>query len=108
MSTSTKKTLESINSRLQLVTKSGKFALGYKQTLKAMRAGEAKLVIVAANCPALRKSELEYYGMLARVPVEHYTGTNTDLGTACGRYFRIGTMAILDQGDSDILDIVQE
>jgi len=27
----------------------------------------AKLVIISANCPPLRKSELEYYAMLAKV-----------------------------------------
>ena len=57
----TEKSLESINSRLQLVMKSGKYVLGYKQTLKMIRQGKAKLVILANNCPALRKSEIEYY-----------------------------------------------
>ncbi len=33
----TKKTLESINSRLALVMKSGKYSFGYKQTLKSLR-----------------------------------------------------------------------
>uniref|UniRef100_A0A2K6CVV8 Large ribosomal subunit protein eL30 n=1 Tax=Macaca nemestrina TaxID=9545 RepID=A0A2K6CVV8_MACNE len=47
----TKKSLESINSRLQLVMKSGKYVLGYKQTLKMIRQGKAKLVILANNCP---------------------------------------------------------
>lgn len=32
-----KKAIESINSRLQLVMKSGKAALGYKETLKTLR-----------------------------------------------------------------------
>lgn len=32
-----KKTLESINSRLALVMKSGKYCFGYKQTLKTLR-----------------------------------------------------------------------
>ena len=57
----TKKSLELINSRLQLVMKSGKYVLGYKQTLKRIRQGKAKLVILANNCPALRKSEIEIY-----------------------------------------------
>uniref|UniRef100_A0A4W2DBG5 Ribosomal protein eL8/eL30/eS12/Gadd45 domain-containing protein n=1 Tax=Bos indicus x Bos taurus TaxID=30522 RepID=A0A4W2DBG5_BOBOX len=56
----TKKSLESISSRLQLVRKSGKYVLGYKQTLKMIRQGKAKLAILANNCPALRKSEREY------------------------------------------------
>lgn len=35
-----KKSMENINSRLQLVMRSGKVALGYKQTLKALRSGK--------------------------------------------------------------------
>merc|ERR1712100_732198 len=99
----TKKAQESINSRLQLVIKSGKYSLGYKSTLKTLRAGKAKLVIISTNCPALRKSELEYYSMLSKCHVHHYTGTNNDLGTACGKYFRVSCLSILDAGDSDIL-----
>ena len=53
--------LESINSGLQLVKKSGKYVLGYKQILKMIRQGKAKLVILTNNGPALRKSEIEYY-----------------------------------------------
>lgn len=49
-----KKTIESINSRLALVMKSGKYCLGYKQTLKTLRQGKAKLVIIAKNAPPLR------------------------------------------------------
>ena len=38
-----KKNVESINSRLQLVMKSGKAALGYKTTIKSLRANKAKV-----------------------------------------------------------------
>ncbi|RPA82986.1 60S ribosomal protein L30 [Ascobolus immersus RN42] len=98
-----KKTGESINSRLALVMKSGKYVLGYKSTLKAIRSGKAKLVIIAGNTPPLRKSELEYLSMLGKTNVHHFAGNNIELGTACGKLFRCGTLAILDQGDSDIL-----
>uniref|UniRef100_A0A8C7W666 Large ribosomal subunit protein eL30 n=5 Tax=Oncorhynchus TaxID=8016 RepID=A0A8C7W666_ONCMY len=98
-----KKSLESINSRLQLVMKSGKYVLGYKQSQKMIRQGKAKLVILANNTPALRKSEVEYYAMLAKTGVHHYSGNNIELGTACGKYFRVCTLAIIDPGDSDII-----
>ncbi|KAI4228073.1 MAG: hypothetical protein L6R36_001926 [Xanthoria steineri] len=74
-----KKTADNINSRLALVMKSGKgeqmilvarfertdhsglaVTLGYKSTLKSLRSGKAKLVIIAGNTPPLRKSELEF------------------------------------------------
>uniref|UniRef100_A0A2K5F8T4 Large ribosomal subunit protein eL30 n=1 Tax=Aotus nancymaae TaxID=37293 RepID=A0A2K5F8T4_AOTNA len=90
----TRKSLESINSRLQLVMKSGKYVLGYKQTLKMIRQGKAKLVILANNCPALRKSELD--------------GNNIELGTACGKYYRVCTLVIIDPGDSDIIRSMPE
>lgn len=35
--------------------KSGKTALGYKSTLKSLRSGKAKLVLIAGNTPPLRK-----------------------------------------------------
>jgi large subunit ribosomal protein L30e len=94
-----KKTADSINSRLALVMKSGKVVLGYKSTLKSLRSGKAKLVIIvrstyiyeegkkpkeqradwqlqAGNTPPLRKSELEYYSMLAKTNVHHFSGNN--------------------------------
>ena len=51
---SQKKAMESINSRLALVMKSGKYQLGYRSTLKSLRLGKAKLIILANNAPPLR------------------------------------------------------
>ncbi|XP_016079725.1 PREDICTED: 60S ribosomal protein L30-like [Miniopterus natalensis] len=100
--------LESINSRLHLVMKSGKYVPGYKHSLKMIRPGKAKLVILANTRPALRKSELEYYTMLARTGVHHYRGNNIELGTACGKLYRVCTLTIIDPGDSDIIRSMPE
>merc|ERR1712137_1101366 len=99
-----KKSAENINSRLALTIKSGKYTLGYKSTLKNMRSGKAKLVLVSGNTPPLRRSEIEYYAMLSKTPVHLYQGSNVALGTASGKLFRVGIMTILDAGDSTILD----
>jgi large subunit ribosomal protein L30e len=32
-------------------------------------------VIISNNCPPLRKSEIEYYAMLAKAGVHHYSGS---------------------------------
>ncbi|OJJ31073.1 hypothetical protein ASPWEDRAFT_45019 [Aspergillus wentii DTO 134E9] len=76
MANKSKKSGDNINSRLALVMKSGKVTLGYKSTIKTLRSGKAKLVIISANAPPLRKSELEYYAMLAKAPVHHFSGNN--------------------------------
>merc|ERR1719261_2289450 len=101
-----KNTSENINARLALVMKSGKALLGYKSTMKSLRQGKSKLVLISNNCPPLKKSELEYYAMLAKTGVHHYSGNNIALGTACGKYFRVSCMTVIDAGDSDIVSNV--
>merc|ERR1712019_111796 len=86
VSKKSKKDGSSINSRLALVIKSGKYNLGYRETIKQ-----------------LRRSEIEYYAMLAKTGVHHYNGSNIELGTACGKYFRVGCLTVTDPGDSDII-----
>ncbi len=60
------------------------------------------------NCSFIhcRKSEIEYYAMLAKTGVHYYSGDNVSLGTACGKYFRVSTLSIIDPGDSDIIRTV--
>ena len=97
-----KKQSDDINARLQLVCKSGKYSLGYGSAIKSLRQGKCKLLVIASNCPPLRKSQLEHYAMLSNTPIHHFFGNNVDLGTACGKYFRSTAMAIQDAGDADL------
>ncbi|XP_004714181.1 60S ribosomal protein L30-like [Echinops telfairi] len=99
----TKQSLECINSRLQLVMQSGKYMLGCKQTLKMIRQGKAQLVVLANDCPALRKPEVEYYAMLAQTGVHHYSSHNIEVGTVCGKSYSLCRLAIIDPGDSGII-----
>ena len=68
----------------------------------------AKLVLISSNCPPLRKSEIEYYAMLAKTAVHHYSGNNITLGTACGKMYRTSVLSITDIGDSDIMKSIPE
>lgn len=62
------------------------YTLGYKSSLKQLRSGKSKLIILAANTPALRKSELEYYALLTRTLVSR------DRSLSCR--FRISLFAL--------------
>ncbi|KAL5721067.1 60S ribosomal protein L30 [Ranunculus cassubicifolius] len=78
-----KKTHESINNKLALVMKSGKYTLGYKTVLDLLRNSKGKLIIISNNRPPLRKSEIEYYAMLVKVGVHHFSGS---LHRSCGNF----------------------
>merc|ERR1712113_350966 len=97
---------QNINAKLNLVVKSGKFKIGYKNTIKQLRSGQSKLILIANNCPAIRKTELEYYAMLAKSDVHSFEGNIVELGTALGKPFPVAAMVITDPGDSDILESV--
>jgi large subunit ribosomal protein L30e len=105
MGKKTKKSAESMNSRLALVMKSGKAFLGFKLTLKALRQSRTKLIFIASNCPPLRKSMAEYYAFLAGANVQHFAGNNNELGKACGKIYGVSVLSIIDAGDSDILSV---
>ncbi|CAO2616738.1 60S ribosomal protein L30 [Lemmus lemmus] len=71
--------------------------------LKIIRQGNAKSAILSHNCPALRTSETVYNVTLAESGVHHYSDSHTELGTACEKHHGAGTWAIIDLGDSDII-----
>ncbi len=62
------------------------------------------MVLISKNIPAIRKSQLEYYCMIASIRAVPYNGNNTELGSACGKLFRVGCMCIINAGDSDLLE----
>lgn len=94
---------QGINSQLAIVMKSGKTAMGFKRVIHSIREGKSKALVLSNNLPVLRKSQLEYLAALAKVKTINFSGTNTDLGTACGKLFRISCLSINEVGDSDIL-----
>lgn len=95
---------EGINAQLALVMKSGKTSIGFKSVLRDIRNGKSKAIVLSSNLPIHRKSQLEYYSVLSKSKTIFYKGSNVDLGTACGKLFRISCMSITEAGDSDILE----
>ncbi len=93
---------------LQMAIKTGEVILGSKKTLKLVLHGKAKLVVIAANAPPELKRDIEYYAKLSNIPVYKFPGTNIELGTLAGKPFSVAAMAIVDPGQSNILDIVME
>ncbi|MHA1237806.1 MAG: 50S ribosomal protein L30e [Candidatus Odinarchaeia archaeon] len=91
-----------------MAIKTGKVTIGTNLSLTDLKKGKSKLIILAANCPANIKSEIEYYAKLAKIPVVIYPGTSWDLGAACGRPHMVAVLSIQNPGDSDILKAASE
>ena len=91
---------------LRTAAQTGKVALGAKESLAAVSGKKAKLVIVAANAPATE--DLEAAAGKAKVPVYRFEGRNTELGPALGKPFSVAVAAVLEPGESDVLELAKQ
>ena len=92
-----------ISRQLKLASTTGKLLYGQRQALDACKTGEAKCVILAANCPqefidSLRAGHPE-------VTIHRTTLVNRDLGVASGKPFSISTITVLDAGESELVTL---
>jgi large subunit ribosomal protein L30e len=88
-----------IDKALIKLIRTGKVIIGSNRTIDAAMNNEAKMVVLAANCPPEVRAKIES----TNVPILNYAGTGVELGPACGKPFIIAAMAIIDSGESDIL-----
>jgi len=81
---------------LKKAIETGKVYYGLDQAKKAIRKNEAKVFIVAKNCPdeSFRGSKIE------NVKIIPFQGNSNELGSICGKMFDISVVTIVDPGES--------
>ena len=97
-----------INSVLASIIKSGKFHLGFNETLKAFRNGKVKSVIIAKNIPPNQKSTIEYWACIFKARIHHFNGNDWQLGRACGKSSRVQAVSITDLRDANLIHLFGE
>jgi len=95
-----------VNKALKDVSKKGTIIIGKKQTKTAIQKGVVKLVVMANNCPYAK--DISALVTEKKVPLYNYTSTGVDLGYTCGKSFAVSSFAVLDEGGSNILQLVKK
>ena len=80
---------------LRNALKENKVILGSDRTIKYLKLGKVRTVIVASNCPESKRKGLEHYTKLTGVKLESFEGTAKQLGVFCGKPFSIASLAIV-------------
>jgi len=94
----------SLDNELRRLLKTGKVVIGAKRSLDAIRLGKAKGVVLATKLPRYIEDDVLYYAKLSGIKVIRFPGSSYELGTAVGKPFPITTIAIIDPGDSNLLE----
>ena len=92
-----------ISRQLKVASATGNLLYGQRQAMDACARGDAKCVILAANCPQ------DYIDDLAakhpEVTMHRTMIVNRDLGVASGKPFSVSTITVIDAGASDLLTL---
>ncbi|MEM1624369.1 MAG: 50S ribosomal protein L30e [Candidatus Nezhaarchaeales archaeon] len=98
----------SLDRELKVALKTGKVVFGSKEVLRLISRGLGKLVIVASNCPDIIKQQIDYYAKLSQIPVHHAPYTSQELGGMCQRGHAISSLLVLEEGESEILKLIEQ
>ena len=68
--------------------------IGSRETLRMLKEGGVKTVILASNAPGSVGRDARHYANLAKVTVHLFSGTAAQLGTFLGKPFGVAACAI--------------
>jgi len=91
---------------MKTTVKKGKVQIGNKQTKQALNKGSAKLVIISNNCPFT--DEISKLAKNKKIPVYNSKNNSIDLGYTCGKSFAVSVLAVIEDGGSNIINIVNK
>jgi large subunit ribosomal protein L30e len=94
-----------VSKEIRKAVDTGKVILGTDKSLRAIKIGQAKLVIVALNCPSGVLTDVKRYSGSANIPVHIFEGDSAKLGVACGKLFLVNVLTVLEPGVSNILSL---
>ena len=91
---------------LKNTVKKGQVKIGIKETTQSIKDGKAKLIVLSENCPDA--SEIQDYAKKKKIPVYNYNSDSINLGITCGKAFSVSVFAVINDGGSNILNLVKK
>ena len=95
-----------IEKTLKTTVKKGKVKIGNKETKQALDKGDAKIIVMSSNCPF--SDEINTLAKKKKVPVYSSKSNSIDLGYTCGKSFAVSVFAVLEDGGSNILNLIRK
>ncbi len=90
---------------IKRLIETGKITLGSETTIKQLKNGKLRGVVLSVNCPKLKEAEIKRLAKDKGARIYVYPGTSLELGEACGKPFPVSAIGILDYGDADLSEL---
>ncbi|MEM0149367.1 MAG: 50S ribosomal protein L30e [Candidatus Micrarchaeaceae archaeon] len=93
-----------LSSNIRLAVDSGKVTFGARQVIGTIRSNEAKLIIISVKGKKTHNEDIEHMAKISAIKVIEFEGDPMELGAVCGKPFSVSALAIVDPGNSSILE----
>lgn len=94
-----------VSEELRKLERTGEIVIGSNEAADATQSGESKLTILSATCPRDVENKVREIAKEEGIPVYYYPKGSKDLGLDLGKPFLVSTVAIIDPGDSRVLEL---
>jgi len=91
---------------LKTTVKNGKVKIGTKETKQAISSESAKLVVLSKNCPYAEN--ISKLAKNKKIPVYNTDSNSIELGYTCGKSYAVSVFAVLEDGGSNILNLIKK
>lgn len=91
---------------LKSTIKKGKVKIGAKETKQVINNGSAKIVVISNNSPY--NKEIQDLAKKKKIPIYNYESNSINLGYTCGKSYSVSTFAVIEDGGSNILNLVKK
>jgi len=95
-------------SELKTLLRTGKVIFGTKKSVKMVKNGRVKMVIITSTLRQDLKDDIKTYAKVSNIPIYEYGGSAYDLGKLCGKPFMISTIGVIDPGESKLIEQLKE
>lgn len=99
--------MPTLENELKNALRSGKVVFGEKESVKTLKQGRGKVVVLASNAKPELKKQVKNLSSITGTPVIEFPGTSLELGYALGKPFPIQVMVIIDVGESRVMELVE-
>ena len=94
-----------IGKTLKTTVKKGKIKIGSKETRAIIKKGDVKLVVIANNCP--HSIDIKKISKKQNIPIYDFNSDSINLGYSLGKAYSVSVFAVIDDGGSNIMQLIK-
>ncbi|MEM3839389.1 MAG: 50S ribosomal protein L30e [Candidatus Micrarchaeaceae archaeon] len=96
--------MSDLTNDLRLAIDTGKVSFGHRSVIRNISSGNAKAVVIASKGRKGIVDDIIHMCEIAKIRAIKFSGNGIELGTACGRPYSVTSLAVIDAGNSQILN----